>query len=301
LLKSQSAIFSLKDSLGMVSMPGELFLMKYEISQRQYVDFLNALKPSQQGSFIEAVNAKVVDAAFPSFSINRNGIKFKTLASGDLSANFYSSEPFAACNGLSASDVLGYLCWAGLRPITEIEFEYAARGMKSPKQNEGAWGTSYCQDVNALKDSSLINETYNNPHGNDSAGIANYGLPVGNYYLQGPARSGALFTNSSNRISAGSGYFGHADLSGNVWELCLEASKIPNLIDLGTGNVEDVLYRNINWPNAETGYIYRGGGWNSIVLNSLAYPFRDIAISDRFYAGGNTTIRRNTTGGRGAL
>jgi formylglycine-generating enzyme required for sulfatase activity len=110
-----------------------------------------------------------------------------------------------------------------------------------------------------------------------------------------------LFTSSSNRISAGSGYFGNADLSGNVWELCIDVTKIPNRIDLGTGNVEDLLNNKLNWPTTETGYIYRGGGWNSIVLNSLAYPFRDIAISDRFYAGGNSTIRRNTTGGRGAL
>jgi formylglycine-generating enzyme required for sulfatase activity len=302
LLKSSSTLFSLGDSLGEVSKPEPFYLMKYEISQRQYVDFLNTLTAFQQQKRIDnTVYSNAGVSSFANAAQNRNGIELEVPFVNYEPAVFITEKPYVACNGLNAADILAYLCWAGLRPMTEIEFEYAARGSAKSQAKEGAWGNSNCEDVNALLDSNMISERYINHSEDSTTGKANYGLPVGTYYLQGPGRSGALFTSNSNRINAGAGYFGHADLSGNVWELCISVPYVNMSIGLGTGNIEDLENGTLVWPNTENGYIYRGGGWNSIVLNRLSYSFRDIAISDRFYAGSDVNIRRNTTGGRGAL
>jgi hypothetical protein len=67
---------------------------------------------------------------------------------------------------------------------------------------------------------------------------------------------------------------------------------------LGTGQVSSLPS---DWPSAFGGYILRGGSWLSLCFDNLAYPFRDIAISDRFYKNQNLDARRSTTGLRGAL
>jgi formylglycine-generating enzyme required for sulfatase activity len=301
-LPSIESVFAGSDSIGILNLPEAFYLMKYEISQRQYVDFLNSITAEQQLQRVEnSLVSSSNDAAFPSFENNRNSIRFLQKWQGTTPAIFYSNQPFVACNGLNATDVLSYLCWAGLRPLSEIEYEYACRGPNKPIAKEMPWGNASFIDVNKLSDSTLINESYIEFSNIPTFGRVNCGLPIGEYYLQGPGRSGALFSSTTDRISAGSGYFGNADLAGNVWELCVSLSPSQTPIQNGTGYIEDLLLRRINWPREDVGYLYRGGGWNSIVINRLDYPYRDIAVSDRYYAGINTTIRRNTTGGRGAL
>ncbi len=98
--------------------------MKYELSQGQYADFLNML-PAQQAK-----------ARFP----NQNGRNRQAIAAEG--ADYVSAAPERACNFLSWADGAAYADWAGLRPMTEFEFEKACRGIELAAPGEYAWGNN---------------------------------------------------------------------------------------------------------------------------------------------------------------
>ncbi|MDI9573694.1 MAG: SUMF1/EgtB/PvdO family nonheme iron enzyme, partial [Bacteroidota bacterium] len=85
------------------------YCQKYEISQQQYVDFLNTLTSAQAST------------RYPNATTNRHAI---TVSGGVYS----TTNPYVACNFLSWMDGAAYSDWAGLRPMTELEFEKACRG-----------------------------------------------------------------------------------------------------------------------------------------------------------------------------
>jgi hypothetical protein len=136
------------------------YLMRYEISQEQYKDFLNCLNRTQQNyrtgtniSFGGFSNHYVMsNNAIVSI---RNGITCLGTGHGtvdpitfycDYNGNRVFDEPSdgqnIACNFLNWEDGLAYLDWAGLRPMTEFEYEKACRGPNNPDANDFPWGTA---------------------------------------------------------------------------------------------------------------------------------------------------------------
>ena len=98
--------------------------MKYEISQEQYADFLNKLLS------IQAANR------YPSATTYRYTV---TGSYPNIAANV----PNRACNFLNWADALAYADWAGLRPMTELEYEKACRGTNMyPVFDEYPWGNT---------------------------------------------------------------------------------------------------------------------------------------------------------------
>ncbi len=275
---------------------GGFYLMKYELSQAQYADFLNLLSPAQ-------LLARMPD--FPAGS-NRNGImqfqatnesdpqssRYVCNAHQDLLANGTDDGQNRACNWLSWDDLAAYLDWAALRPVTELEFEKACRGPLAPVPLEFAWGTDSIVDANTPLQDGMATESV--------AETATLGAGLGSHGYagpQGPLRCGFGAHGSSDRLQAGAGYYGHAELSGNLWEFCV-TTRAPGLgYDgaVGDGNLSDAGAADVpTWPSA-AGVGYKGGGWNSGVIPG----FRDLAVSDRFYIGLASDIRRPTAGGRG--
>ena len=107
--------------------------MKYEISQGQWVSFFNKLTASQKlGRDITDATGKNTD-----IETNRNTVAW-TNAANDATC----TAPDRACNFLSWGDGIAYADWAGLRPLTELEFEKACRGAGNPVSNEYAWGNA---------------------------------------------------------------------------------------------------------------------------------------------------------------
>ena len=96
--------------------------MKYEVSQGQFVAFLNTLTASQQVTYQAAGWS------------GRNTIVF----AGPIAS---TTTPDRAMLAASSDDLLAYMDWAGLRPMTGFEFEKACRG-PSTFPNEYAWGTA---------------------------------------------------------------------------------------------------------------------------------------------------------------
>ncbi|HPZ25787.1 MAG TPA: SUMF1/EgtB/PvdO family nonheme iron enzyme, partial [Kaistella sp.] len=163
------------------------YMMKYEISQEQYADFLNSLTFTQQKNRVvnDPISAAGSYAMFTGYQY-RNGLAIVTPGSnGAIPAVFgtdaTSGTPNSsndgqnvAMNHLSWADLASYLDWAALRPMTEMEFEKAARGTLPRVSGEYPWGSADITQSNStqLTNAKMANEissvTVNN-------GMCNYG------------------------------------------------------------------------------------------------------------------------------
>jgi len=182
------------------------YCMKYEISQQEYVDFLNSLTRIQQNTrtytslgvgVTSVTNRYVMSNSTTAYC--RNGIRCDATIPPsdpitfycDLNGNGIGGESddgqCIACNYLGGADFSAYLDWSGLRPMTELEFEKACRGTISPVANEYAWGTPYI-DHNFY--------TLNNNGANNEVIASNYSATD---YI---SAAGATSSSDANYISA---------------------------------------------------------------------------------------------------
>ena len=279
------------------------YLMKYEVNQRQYAAFLQSqTKANLKSLYPEFVGEKLLigEVRF------RSAIEVSAISgsSNDIAVQVVSNQPangeHRAVSFLSWPLLASYLDWAGLRPMTEFEYEKASRGPKPPPKHEFAWGTAYAISPDKMERDGTDSEK-SSLLAADSIGIGIFSKPVGSPYVVGVARNGFAADATSTRIQSGAGYYGNFELSGNVWELCVKASRYSKDFDgrHGDGRLDENAMANVlGWPGSQ-GIIARGGGWNSLIVNSFSYPFRDLAISDRFYVSYSYDVSRNTTGGRG--
>jgi hypothetical protein len=102
------------------------YVMKYFITQGQYADFLSTLTEAQaKARYYEGIHGR---------AINRSG--------KPPSTRYSASAPDRRLNGLSWSDGAAFAAWAGLRPMTELEYEKAIRGPQDRTPNDNP--QSYC-------------------------------------------------------------------------------------------------------------------------------------------------------------
>ncbi len=283
---------------------GAFYLMKTEISQRQYCDFLNTLTANQQG------NRHYANLYFGSF---RNFIK-KTDGSPAVfgcDANNNAGTPAAvtnvanlneikdgewvACNYLSWMDGAAYADWAALRPFTELEYEKACRGPLAPVENEHAWGDATLEALTL----SLVN--VNTASEAPDQGNCNIGDVCSS---RGPYRCGSYARSSSGRANAGAGYYGVLDLSGNLLERPVTVGNVTGLAFTGLhgdGDLSAGGYANVtNWPGLDVyaevtgaaGTGSRGGEW----LRGFFYA----RVADRSSAASVAAGRILESGWRGA-
>ncbi|MEM6261353.1 MAG: SUMF1/EgtB/PvdO family nonheme iron enzyme [Bacteroidota bacterium] len=258
-------------------------MMKYEISQGQYATFLNSLAPAVQ---------------YNRYPGNFNNSRNRLIAGGgNVLSPFGSDREDRAQGYLSWEDVAAYLDWACLRPMTELEYEKAARGTSAAVVDEYAWGSTNIfpiTDVTAPENGTEIpgNLPANARYSNNTL--------IGGDGGRGPVRAGifALSTNTT-REQSGASFYGIMELSGNVREACVGVLAITATTGtvafdgaLGDGTIDAAgASDQASWPTlASGGYVHRGGGFsdNPIYLK----------ISDRTYITWNGT-RYNYGGGRG--
>ena len=253
------------------------YSMKYEISQDQYAAFLNTLTYTQQVVRM-AVSPNSTIGTPVMGATNRNGLRIQTpgvvsnvpaVVGCDLNANGVFGENAdgqnVACGWLSWQDMIAYLDWAAMRPMTEFEFEKLCRGTEPYfPGTEYAWGTpSLIQATSAALTNAGTPSEISTASG---AGLCAYGL---NTPTAGPLRSGfaaALTT----RQQAGAGFYGNMDLSGNLAEQCIggannntQAASFTTAN--GNGNILSTGFADVaGWPfigGGSTGTCYRGGGF----------------------------------------
>lgn len=281
------------------------YAMKYEISQAQYIGFLNKLILEQQklrtiGDELETL--EIGDYVYGSGDKKspkcRNGIvvgaKEDTryiFASNLNKADEYnkgSDGQNIACNYLSPADMMAYASWCGLRPLSELEYEKMCRqGWQTgtgkitfPKQGEYAWGST---TVKIPTGSSFTNG------GMENEKLSNATLNTGGV-VSGPVRVGAFAgsaTAAAPQETSGGGFYGGMELSGNLAEIYYISTPAKSvlrdgLISHGNGllNADGNMATRLNtyWGAVTTAtlpssFVVRGG--------SFASSEKQARVSDR--------------------
>lgn len=299
------------------------YCMKYEISQQQYVEFLNTLNGTQQAARTSATTAGNFhnDDNTTGTPQSRCAVTCKTAPVGatpgeyacdlddDGTYNESTDGMYTAMNWITPPDLLAYLDWAALRPMTELEYEKACRGTLTSIAGEYAWGNTYITYAAAISGGGSSTEAVTTVNANCSGN---------NSYSAGPLRCGIFATAGSARVSSGGSHYGIMELSGNVWEQvvllgCVAGRAYTGLHGNGTLNAAgtaDVDY----WPGINgnsttttangvyggvTGCTGRAGiSFTGGTFNSSAW----MRVSDRDYRGsgwGGILTRDVRNGGRG--
>ncbi len=274
------------------------YCMKYEISQQQYVDFLNTLTYDQQNNRINGLPS----SASGTYTNNqhRHRIKIETPGVAGISGNpavYETDHPYVACNFLTWPDGASYSDWAGLRPMTELEFEKACRGTNLPIGNEFAWGTTDITTSSyGFENLGTVSETISENYSSLGNGI----MQTNRGTLGGPSRVGIFAITNSTRVEAGASYYGIMELSGNLRERIItigntsgrEYTGMHGNGVLNTAGHADVT----GWPGlTAVGTGFRGGDWNN-AANSMRVANRSSAVSTATTRDGNNGFRLVRTG-----
>lgn len=206
----------------------DFYCMKYEITQGQYAAFLNAL--GEQGSYFR------VNFAGKDYYDSRGSIIFED-------QRYKAKRPERPLNFVSWDDGCAFADWAGLRPMTELEFEKACRGPEQPFDRQFPWGSANKDKLLRFVD--LDNELkyrhlQNNPP----------------------------FSMESRPVT-GASFYGIMDMAGSLWERVVSIGHPLGRAYTGThgdGRLSSYGFAtNADWPRGDDerggGFGYRGGGY----------------------------------------
>lgn len=295
------------------------YIMKYELNQGQYRDFLNTLTRTQQATRVPVNVAAGVTTVANYYVLNgTSGVNYINVirlispitTTGqitfgcDYNTNGVFNEAadgeWISCNFLGYQDIAAYGAWAALRPMTELEFEKAARGANAGAagtvvDGEFPWGAAGAGNITAVTGASNVATSGQTP----SNGGAN--CVYNNSYNVGPFRVGSTATGSTTKAQAGASYYGVLDLAGNTLEPVVTVANATGQGFIGSHGT-GVLSANGNatnadWPGysvgevtAGTGSGVRGGSWGTAI--------KTVTVADRSTA---TTASTRTSDGGGRL
>jgi len=228
------------------------WVMKYETTQQQYVDFLNHLD-------LARANTNNTPAIFTG-----------------VHPNLVAPQPERTVGNINSQRLAALADWSGLRPYTEMEFEKICRGANIPPlPNEYVWGSTTISPLVTVLNTGLTNETVNTP------ATANTNI-LSSYNILTRAGIFARATGSTRELS-GSSYYGVMNMADNAQEICINTVNPTGLAFDGSingdGNLDASGNTDItNWTNSLS-YGWRGSSY----LNPLAYA----RTSDRVQASVN--------------
>ena len=259
------------------------YLMKYELTEGQWVSFFNALSSTARVN--RDITSSTQGGKNSDGVVNRNTVSWDPANSNGFAS---TSRPDRPVTYVSWPDIMAYADWAALRPVTEMEFDKAARGKDVvPLADEFAWGRNAYVSADAA-------EIYPNTDENGSEQIFNGNVNINRNSLswtsgdgrtgglaegqKGPLRVGIFAENSTSRATSGAGFYGNMELSGNLYEMVVTVGRPQGRQFLGShgdGQLSAVSgyegnATNIDWPGINqtddtrgvtgtTGMGYRGG------------------------------------------
>ncbi|OGV71175.1 MAG: hypothetical protein A2283_23745 [Lentisphaerae bacterium RIFOXYA12_FULL_48_11] len=293
-----------------------MWMMKYELTSQQFADFLNTLTRKQQQSMVESdISGDEIKDYYVKTKKDVEYLRCSivTAKKGNGTTDpvkFYTYAPARALNFMSWANITAYGDWAGLRPITELEYEKACRGPAEPVADEYAWGTKDLGRADTfdgadgsgfekkVPQKGIVNCCF-------GGGIAPFDIAAGkkipdNPGFEGPV-TGELFENSQHegvpeKINNGASYYGVRNLCGNTWERCVTVGhnlgRVYNGVH-GDGELTEDGYSNVpNWPGKDgAGAGNRGGVWSSPGGKFLRFALRFAANFPKSEDGKNSGCR----------
>lgn len=203
------------------------YVMKYELRQGEYARFLRSLPEADVSArMLENLEGKEADTC--SISQGDDGIR--------------AAAPERPCNYLSWDDSSAWTDYLALRPLTEFEFEKAARGPERPMAGDFPWGNASREGVERIVEKTR-----------DLA-------------LASSADEATLMDETKVRLAAS--HYWVMDLSGSVWERVISAGNPEGRSYVGThgdGVLADGFADTEGWPKLgadgqeAAGIGYRGG------------------------------------------
>jgi formylglycine-generating enzyme required for sulfatase activity len=249
------------------------YCMKYEVSQGMYRDFLNTLNFNQQAGNYELSPPNSPIGSYITYAPNKIRIKASGISPNlpavvgcDFNENNIYDEngdgQWQAFTRLDFNKSFSFLDWAGLRPMTELEFEKSCRGPNAPVEGEFAWGTPFYKEhtfSGGVQNTGFSNENlgpteykYGSDTGNTCTVLAYYNgstpqLSYGIVYRCGIFAGNALNT---GRVSSGGTFYGIMDMTGNCTEPVIQINS-SFLGTHGDGSLDSAGRRtNADWTNS---------------------------------------------------
>ena len=248
------------------------YCMKYETSQGQYTDFLNTTKINitTQNYPMPGMGATLLPQPY---SASQPLARFSIEKQGE---NYIVSRPDRAMDYVNGTQLFAFANWSSLRPMTELEFEKAARGPLAPTSGDRANGKEPIhfpggnpEVIYRLKLNSAENGA-ESPLGVDSTKfLANIYDIEGGDGGSGAYRVGVFATSTSSRRSSGASYYGVIGLTDNVAEsvisLNTEISRsFKDVNGLGenssSGNPAVNHWLNTSWMISGQSMVNKGSG-----------------------------------------
>ncbi|AUX41118.1 uncharacterized protein SOCE26_025230 [Sorangium cellulosum] len=261
------------------------YVMKRQVTQGEYAAFINTLNGGKDESY-----GQLVRYAWDGAGSNRGTIQLPDTESNDRIA----WRPLRANNHMSWADAMAFAAWAGLRPMTELEYEKACRGPKDPVPGEFAWGKGvdkqrYATVILGEEDGTEVACGSCNINMRDTpfkGGDGGHG-PVRDdaFDMRGrPSRSPLstsaiwLFKRTDKksddgerlceREDRGLSHYGIAALTGNLWELCVTVGTREGRAFRGAHGLGELTehgeapYDELGWPDQTARSVsWRGGSW----------------------------------------
>ena len=232
------------------------WVMKYECSQQQYVDFLNNI------------------------DLARATVNWTPSIFTGTHPALVAPQPERGIGELSMNRMAAFADWSGLRPMSEMEYEKACRGYNTPAvPNEYAWGNTTINPVTSLLNDGNADEIPNTPVSANAC--ISSSLPG-----FGPVRVGMFARSSgSDRTISGATYYGVMNMCDNLHEIAISIVNAQGkAIDAsvhGDGNLAADGRTDITTWQAFQAFGVRGGSYNS----PLSYGRISDRTQDNIYAG----------------
>jgi len=260
---------------------GGFWAMKYELTQSAWADFLNTLTYDQQ---LVRTNLARNAALNTRISLTgRNWVRVRSVDPRTGRFTFGLSTDGAADNwdpannaghvpisNLSWADMAAFADWAGLRPLTELEFEKMSRGFLRAIPNEYAWGSHMIREIQiaGLANLNRPNEIQNRAVrvGTGNVRTSPDGQPT---HAHWPMRVGAFADSRvSSRMESGATFFGLMNTNDNVAERYINVSSPEGRAftgEHGDGRLNSMGEADVlNWPGVDS----RGTGYRGFFNNT---------------------------------
>jgi len=255
------------------------WVMKYELTQSAWVEFLNTLTFDQQLSRVPGLVRTAAVNTRPT-TTGRNWVRVRSVnpETGQFTfgismdgVNWEAADNpvHVPITNLSWGDMAAFADWAGLRPLTELEFEKMSRGFLRAIPNEFAWGS---QMIRPIETSGLANLNRPNEVQNRSTQIGAGNVRISPDGLttnpNWPMRVGAFAAQVSSRMESGGTFFGIMNTNDNVRERFVNVSTPEGRAftgEHGDGRLSSIGNANVpNWPGLDS----RGTGYRGFFNNT---------------------------------